>query len=139
MRDKAFADTNILIYYLSDNIEKKNISKELLTKKDIVISSQVVNEFVSVTIKKKILPPERAVYYAEEFMDIFRFSIINRETIKQSFEIMDKYKFSNWDSLIIASALESSCTSLYTEDMQNEQIIYHTLKIINPFNLKTNG
>jgi len=48
MRDKAFADTNIFIYYLSDNIDKKNISKELLTKNDIVISSQVINEFVSV-------------------------------------------------------------------------------------------
>ncbi|QTA83264.1 PIN domain-containing protein [Desulfonema limicola] len=105
----------------------------MLTKNDIVISSQVVNEFVSVTIKKKILLPERSVYYAKEFMDIFHFSIISQKTIKHSFEIMEKYKFSNWDCLIIASALENGCTILYTEDMQHGQIIEKNLKVINPF------
>jgi len=39
----------------------------------------------------------------------------------------------NYDSLIIATALEQSCTILYSEDMQNEQIIEHHTQILNPF------
>jgi len=44
-----------------------------------------------------------------------------------------KYKFSYWDSLIIASALESGCGILYTEDMQDGQVIEDRLRIVNPF------
>ena len=48
-------------------------------------------------------------------------------------DIRLKYKYSYYDSLIIAAALESKCTVLYSEDMQHDQIIESTLQIINPF------
>ena len=38
-----------------------------------------------------------------------------------------------WDCLILASALEHNCGILYTEDLQNGQIIEKSLKIVNPF------
>ncbi len=38
-----------------------------------------------------------------------------------------------WDSLIIAAALDSGCTTLYSEDMQNGLKI-DFLTIVNPFN-----
>jgi predicted nucleic acid-binding protein len=38
--------------------------------------------------------------------------------------------------MMLAAALENKCSELYSEDMQNNQIIEGTLKIINPF-LKT--
>ena len=44
-----------------------------------------------------------------------------------------QYKFSYWDSLIIASALENECDTLYTEDMQDGLIIEGKLTIVNPF------
>jgi predicted nucleic acid-binding protein len=44
-----------------------------------------------------------------------------------------KYGFSNWDSLILAAALEHSCTCLYSEDLHHGQIIEGCLTIINPF------
>jgi predicted nucleic acid-binding protein len=40
---------------------------------------------------------------------------------------------SNWDSLIVASALESQCSILYTEDLQHGQVIDQVLTIVNPF------
>jgi len=46
---------------------------------------------------------------------------------------MDKYQYSFWDSLMLASALENGCSVIYSEDMQHEQIIGKKLKIINPF------
>jgi len=48
-------------------------------------------------------------------------------------DIKDRYQFSLYDSLIIASALTAKCKVLYSEDMQNGQLIHNELQIINPF------
>ncbi|MDM8536363.1 PIN domain-containing protein [Desulfobacterales bacterium HSG17] len=136
MKDKTFLDTNILVYFVSDNFRKKNIANEVLSaNEEIVISSQVINEFVAVTIRKHILSFPDAVNYANEFMDIFWFSVITRHTIKLSFDIRQRYGFSTWDSLIIASALENDCSVLFSEDMQDGQVIENKLKIVNPFKI----
>ena len=58
-------------------------------------------------------------------------------TIKLCWKVSRKYSYSYWDSLIIASALESNCSILYTEDMQDGQIIEDRLRIMNPFSEKT--
>ncbi|MEK6645249.1 MAG: PIN domain-containing protein [Candidatus Firestonebacteria bacterium] len=134
MKDRFFIDTNILIYFVSNDVKKKSISKDILiTNEGVMVNSQVISEFVTVAIKKQILSIADAFKYAGEFMDIFEFSIIRRETIKLSFELMTKHKYSYWDSLILASALENNCAILYTEDMQDGQVIENKLKIINPF------
>jgi len=54
-------------------------------------------------------------------------------TIVNACDIALKYHFSFYDSLIIAAALESGCSTLYTEDMHNGQVIEDRLKIVNPF------
>jgi predicted nucleic acid-binding protein len=46
--------------------------------------------------------------------------------------IADKYQYSFYDSLIISAALSCNCKTLYTEDMQDGQIIENSLTIINP-------
>jgi predicted nucleic acid-binding protein len=134
MNDNVFIDTNILIYFVSNDEPKKIIAKDILIKEAInIISSQVIGEFVAVTRKKGILPSEDIIRFANEFMDIFNFVLIGKETIKLSFEIHRRYKFSSWDSLIIASALENDCKILYSEDMQHNQLIDRKLRIVNPF------
>ena len=56
------------------------------------------------------------------------------ETIKKAYFIANKYKFSFYDSLIVAAALECNCKILYSEDLQHKQVIEKSLTIINPFN-----
>jgi predicted nucleic acid-binding protein len=53
--------------------------------------------------------------------------------VVRSVDIMNKYDFQLFDSIIISSALESGCSLLYSEDMNDEQIIEKQLKIVNPF------
>jgi predicted nucleic acid-binding protein len=43
-----------------------------------------------------------------------------------------RYGYSIYDALILAAALEADCDVLYTEDMQNGQVI-GPLTIRNPF------
>jgi predicted nucleic acid-binding protein len=134
MKVKAFIDTNILIYFVSDDEVKRQIAKDILLRENInIISSQVINEFVSLTRKKKILPPEDTIRLANEFMDIFDFVTISKETIRLSFDIYRRYQLSSWDSLIIASALENGCKILYSEDMQHNFLIDKKLRNVNPF------
>jgi len=54
------------------------------------------------------------------------------ELFHQALEIMDKWRYSFYDSLIIASAIQADCTILYSEDIQHGQKIMN-LSIINPF------
>ncbi len=49
--------------------------------------------------------------------------------------VMDRHRegeFSFWDCLIVAAALQSGCSLLLTEDMQNGRRL-DTLEIRNPF------
>ncbi|NPA39029.1 MAG: PIN domain-containing protein [Thermodesulfobacteria bacterium] len=135
MRDKIFVDSNILIYAISKNSKKCDIARQILIENAdlIIISSQVINEFINVCIKKKILSERLTFKYATDFMDVFDFCIIEKKDIKLAMYIKERYRFSYWDSLIVASALENGCSVLYTEDMQDGQVIEKRLKIINPF------
>ena len=63
----------------------------------------------------------------------FKVSLIDKNTISRALDLVQQLKYSYWDSLIIASALIHDCSSLYTEDMQHDQIIENKLRIFNPF------
>ena len=64
-----------------------------------------------------------------------RYEVVNfsRAVFMTGVTIRSKYQYSYYDSLIIATALESKCNILYSEDMHHGQIIENSLKIINPF------
>ncbi len=133
MNAKIFADTNILVYSVSNDQRKRTIADELLLKHEIVISPQVVSEFIAVTLRKHILPSQKVIEYAKQFMNVFQVTVITKKTIVSALDIMTTYQFSYWDSLILAAALESACTWLYSEDLQDGQQIENTLTIHNPF------
>ena len=58
---------------------------------------------------------------------------ISAETSFLAIRIAKEYRFAWYDSLIIASALENSCSILVSEDLQHGQVIEKSLTIINPF------
>lgn len=136
MQDKVFIDSNIFIYAKIEDKEKdKHILARLFLnslREKVEISTQVINEFYNVLDKYKI----EDMIIQESIHAILievELKVITLETIKLSWKIKERYKYSYFDSLIIASALESGCSTLYSEDMQHNQIIQEKLKIINPF------
>lgn len=107
MNDNLFVDTNILVYSVADDLRKRVIAEELLMQDLIVISPQVISEFVAVTLRKRILEPTKVTEYARKFLRAFQITVTSAETIAIALEIMTKYRLSYWDSLILAAALES--------------------------------
>ena len=134
MPDKAFIDTNVLVYFISSDNPKKATAREaLLASPETVVSSQVINEFISTCLQKRILSLDEVTEVSDGFMRAIQFVPVDAATINSALKLVKKHKFSYWDSLIIASALENGCTTLYTEDMQDGQVINNRLKIRNPF------
>ncbi|CAK8720847.1 MAG: putative nucleic acid-binding protein, contains PIN domain [Candidatus Electronema aureum] len=133
MSDRFFTDTNILVYSMADDLRKREIAEELLLQDGVVMSPQVISEFVAVTLRKRILEPEKVLEYARKFLHIFQITATNADTVATALDVMAKYHFSYWDSLILAAALESSCAVVYSEDLQTGQQIQGRLTIVNPF------
>ncbi len=132
MNDKIFIDTNILLYLLSNDKAKKIISKDIL-RSNHNISTQVLNEFSNISIKKFKLPIENIKEVINKISEETTIFIFSKNTIIDALRLKEKYKFQYYDSLILATALENGCAVLYSEDMQHNQIIENRLQIINPF------
>jgi predicted nucleic acid-binding protein len=134
MKDNVFLDTNLILYcYSSTEREKRNITVNLFSEKNIFISTQVLQEFINVSFKKFKIEWSKINKAIEEILKISNLYENKNSTIKRACQISEKYKFSFYDSLIISSALESNCKILYSEDLSHNQIIENKLQIINPF------
>jgi len=132
-----FLDTNILIYAHSRNDEQKfKIAEFLLGEKlkgsKIFVSVQIVNEFYSVMSKYK-MPHSKIKKCVKDLSIYANIKSISFDTVKLTFYIKEKYHYSWWDSVVLASALENGCKIIYSEDMQHGQIIENTLEVLNPF------
>ncbi len=132
--ENFFIDTNILIYFVKDSTGKAElIDTILLNNSENYISTQVANEFCNVALKKLNFSTGELIFSLENFAQIFNIYTVNISTIKKALKIKEKYAYSYYDSVIIASALQTNCSTLYTEDMHHGQIIDNRLTIINPF------
>ena len=60
---------------------------------------------------------------------------IGTELINDAIDTSVQYRMSFWDSLVIVSAESAKCQFLYTEDLNDGQII-RNVKILNPMKQK---
>jgi predicted nucleic acid-binding protein len=132
---KIFLDSNVVVYaYCNNKADKQKTAKQLFAEKDVVISTQVLQETANILFKKfnvdfNIIRP----LLNECVRNVTTFHVNTHETVIKACVIAEGYRLSFYDSLIIASALETNCDFLYSEDMQHNQIIEKKLRIINPF------
>ncbi len=135
--DNAFIDTNILVYCYDANPSLKKERATELTKNipSLFISTQVVQELACVMSRKYNTKWNVVLQTIEELKKDFSIAVNSINTIVKACSISDKYKFSFYDSLIVAAALECNCKILYSEDLQHKQIIENSLTVINPFAL----
>jgi predicted nucleic acid-binding protein len=136
MPDRIFLDTNMLLYAKVDDGSDKhtkchNLLTVVLVGSEIVISAQVLNEYYVNALKKNITPAE-IQNTIKQFISDFEIIPLTKELIPLTHRICNRYQFSYWDSNIVAAALEAKCKILYTEDLQDGQVIDNTLTVINP-------
>jgi len=137
MMTKIFFDTNILLYSVDTKDPKKQEQARRVTQlaskqENGVISTQVLQEYCSVDIKKFRRDFLTVKQLCREWQSCFEVILIRPGIIEDAIEVSGIYQFSFWDALIIAAALAANCTYLMTEDMHHGQTI-QGLTIINPF------
>ena len=132
MTARVFADTNLFIYAESQDQDKSSRAIEIIQDAP-VISSQVINETVSVLTRKHGFLLSEAHEIAESLLDLCEVVAVDAHTIRKAIDLAKRYSLSHWDSLIIAAALLADCQTLFSEDLQHGQVFDSQLTVINPF------
>ena len=133
MNAKPFLDTNVVLYAFREGDSRGQRAEAILVQGGL-ISVQVLNEFAAVA-RRKLNKSWQEVRRALGILRVFCPEPVplTVKTHEAAVQIAERYKYSIYDSLIIAAALEMGCNIVYSEDLQDGQVIENSLTIRNPF------
>ena len=140
MTAKFFVDTNVLLYAGSNAAEdraKRQVARELLSRPDIALSAQVLQEFYAVAVAKQRLQMthEEALAVLQSLAS-FPVCPITRELVMDAVQLRQRFQISYWDAAIVAATKQMGCTVVYSEDLNSGQD-YDGVTVVNPFTLQT--
>jgi predicted nucleic acid-binding protein len=136
MSDKGFFDTNVLLYaHDTKDLAKQETARSLIAKElagaRMVLSTQVLSEYFVAATRKLGLAHSDAIdgvhrLSACEIVGVEVGHVIDAARISQD------HQLSYWDALIVSTAAAAGCTLLYTEDLNDGQVIAD-VRVTNPF------
>lgn len=132
MTARFFADTNVAIYTLDGNEQRRRQALAVM-RRHPVISTQVVNEFLNVLMGKRKLERAAAYRLARVLMRRCEVVSVSPEIAEHAMALGERYQLGHWDSVIVSAALASGCDTLYSEDLQDGQVFEDRLMVKNPF------
>jgi len=133
MNGRVFFDTNVLVYVIGRH-DQRTAPAEMLLAGGGVVSVQVLNELVSVARRKLGMTWEETTEALAAIRVLCPLPVpITVETHEAALRIAVQYGYHIYDALIAAAALEAGCATLYSEDLQDGQILDERLTIRNPF------
>jgi predicted nucleic acid-binding protein len=128
----SFFDTSVLLYLLSNDSVRADRIETLLVARG-VISVQVLNEYAVVALRKLKMPLNEVREILDTIRAVCAVEPITVETHDRGLAVFERYRFSLYDSMLVATALISGAKILYSEDLQHGQIIDNQLRVTNPF------
>ena len=139
MSDRFFLDTNVLVYAFDAGSPAKakvaaNLVRTGISEGNGAISYQVAQEFLNVAMRRFATPltPAEAIEFAITVLKPLTRVHSSQALLVEALGLVASHKLAWYDSLILASALESGASVLYSEDFQHGQR-FGALKIVNPF------
>ena len=134
-----FVDTNILLYAVStipEEAEKGRLAQSVLTDTDIVLSTQVLQEFYTQATRPSRLGALSHLQAVGHIRSLQRFHIeeITVDLVLMALEIRQRFNISYWDAAILAAARTANCDIVYSEDFSHTQD-YDGIRIQNPFTI----
>lgn len=137
MSDKAFVDTNILVYAHDRGAGTRHelarsLVESLWNSGNAVVSTQVLQEMV-VNLRQKVNHPLPVHEIRQLVRDYSTWDVVTNtsESILDALDIMGRYKTSFRDALILQAAESSGAAVLYSEDLATGQK-YGTVRVVNP-------
>lgn len=135
MVGEILLDTNIWIYFYSVQPADKHEKARRLVEdrfEEIILTSQVLGELYHVLTRKNLKSAEEAGEIVEELVESFPVLGIGTPQVLKAIEIRGRYGFSYWDSLLLATGVLHGVTTLYSEDLQDSQVLEGALRVVNP-------
>lgn len=131
MSQRAFFDTNVALYLLSEDTAKSRRAENLLAAGG-TISVQVLNEFTAAARRKRLADWDEIDELLLALRKLCSVEPVTVEVHELGVKLARRYGIQIYDACIVASAQLAGCTTLYTEDLQHGQRI-GGLTIRNPF------
>ena len=139
MSAKYFLDTNIFVYSFDQNSPQKNKRSQVLIAEALytgegLISTQVIQEFLNVAMRKFAIPltPNDGKVYLQKVLAPLCQVFPDKVLYETALDILKNTGYSFYDSLILAGAQRGGASVLYSEDFQSGQQV-GGIEIINPF------
>ena len=140
-----FLDTNIFVYALlaSEPLKKQRallLVEQALASHQGCISYQVIQEFANVSTRKfaQRFTTEQCKQFIEAAMQPLNRVPSSPELLNAALDLQAETRYSFFDCLVIAAALQAGAEVLYTEDLQHNQLIAGALRVVNPFLMVAN-
>ena len=133
---RSLLDTNVLVYAdASDEPVKQAqaiaLVSALLRAGDAVISTQVLQEYVNVAVRKLRLP-QGLIRERIAFCRRFEMVMTSPDLISDALDLHLLRGLSFYDALIVRAAVVGGCQRVLSEDLQNGAVV-QGVRIENPF------
>jgi len=140
-----FLDTNIFVYALlaSEPLKKQRalqLVEQALGSHLGCTSYQVIQEFANVATRKfaQRFSKEQCKQFIDAAMQPMNRVASSPELLNAALDLQAETRYSFYDCLVIAAALQAGAEVLYTEDLQHNQWVGGLLRIVNPFLMVAN-
>ena len=132
----VFIDTNVWLYAFiagQDPRKTQRAQHIIQSSPSIIVSTQVINEICVNLIKRENYTEEQVRDVIIDFYGTYTVTELDQPILLTASTLREQYRLSYWDGFIVACALTSGVTTLYSEDMHDSLIIDSQLTIVNPF------
>lgn len=144
-----FFDTNVVVYGQDHAAPIKRqralaVITAAMTADHFVTSTQVMQEFYNVVLRKKLATP---VHAAQLLAQLAEHTVVpaSAESVLRGVALQQCHRLSIWDALIVQAALDARCAVLYSEDLQDGQRFESpggagpALLVVDPFKTTTDA
>jgi predicted nucleic acid-binding protein len=133
---RCFFDTNVLVYAFDRvDVRKREAARALIehatAEDEFLVSTQVLAEFYSTAIRRKIMGPAQARDLVRQWSEHHPVPQ-TADLVARGISLQQQHAMNIWDALIVEAAREARSDILYTEDLQHGRR-FGDLEISNPF------
>ncbi|HEY3813624.1 MAG TPA: PIN domain-containing protein [Caulobacteraceae bacterium] len=128
----SFFDTNVLVYLASNDAAKADRAEAAIAAGG-TISVQVLNELTNVARRKMQMSWDDTHALLDLLRSLVTVQPLTVEIHETGLALAERYGFSTWDAMIVASALHADCDTLWSEDLQHGMALDEGLRIVDPF------
>lgn len=136
MAERAFIDTNVLVYAEASDLPAKqraalDLLRRLYEQASGVLSTQVLQEYCNVALKKLRMPAQQ-LRARLDLYEQFEIVQVTPVIVRAGLDLHQTRSLGFYDALIVASAQTAGCNVLFSEDLNTGEKM-GPVRIVNPF------